>query len=136
MPSTQKCAGHPCHDESHPSLELSQFTFHSLGGVEVTGYSLGWLDDTPRPARRAQPRLRLAVRHPVEMGGGWIQRGRHRHSRLWPLGGGRARAFALGLCADRNRVARDVRPARRGLRLPPHHATGARSLRGTDQHGV
>ena len=37
----------PC--ESHPSLELSQLTFHSLGGVEITGYSLGWLDDAPRP---------------------------------------------------------------------------------------
>jgi cephalosporin-C deacetylase len=28
---------------------LSQLTFHSLGGVEVTGYSLGWPDDAPRP---------------------------------------------------------------------------------------
>jgi cephalosporin-C deacetylase len=35
--------------ESHPSLELSQLTFHSLGGVEITGYSLGWLDEAPRP---------------------------------------------------------------------------------------
>ena len=35
--------------EGHPSLELSQLTFHSLGGVEVTGYSLGWSDDARRP---------------------------------------------------------------------------------------
>jgi Acetyl esterase (deacetylase) len=35
--------------ESHPLLELSQLTFHSLGGVEVTGYSLGWMDDASRP---------------------------------------------------------------------------------------
>ena len=35
--------------ERHSSLELFQLTFQSLGGVEITGYSLGWPDDTPRP---------------------------------------------------------------------------------------
>ena len=35
--------------ENHPSLELSRLTFHSLGAVEIAGYSLGWLDDVPRP---------------------------------------------------------------------------------------
>jgi cephalosporin-C deacetylase len=35
--------------EISPLLELCQLKFHSLGAVEITGYSLGWLDDTPRP---------------------------------------------------------------------------------------
>lgn len=30
------------------SLELFRLTFRSLGGVEVTGYSIGWRDDEPR----------------------------------------------------------------------------------------
>ena len=30
-------------------LELSRLIFRSLGGVEVTGYSIGWQDDEPRP---------------------------------------------------------------------------------------
>lgn len=39
----------PVTEASRPGLELSQLTFRSLGGVEVTGYSIGWQDDQPRP---------------------------------------------------------------------------------------
>ena len=39
----------PVTSKSRPSLELSRLTFRSLGGVEVTGYSIGWQDDEPRP---------------------------------------------------------------------------------------
>jgi cephalosporin-C deacetylase len=34
---------------THPSLEVFQLTFYSLGGVKVTGYSVGWRDDLRRP---------------------------------------------------------------------------------------
>ena len=121
--------------ESHPLLELSQLTFHSLGGVKVSGYSLGWLDGAPRPLVVHSHGYGYGSQCDIQWkwAGGWIQRDRHRHSRLWPLGGGRARTFALGLCVDRNRVARDVRSARRGLRLRPHDAAGGRSLRGTER---
>jgi cephalosporin-C deacetylase len=39
----------PVTSKRRPSLELSRLTFRSLGGVEVTGYSIGWQDDEPRP---------------------------------------------------------------------------------------
>jgi cephalosporin-C deacetylase len=39
----------PVIDEFRTSLELSRLTFRSLGGVEVTGYSIAWKDDAPRP---------------------------------------------------------------------------------------
>ena len=39
----------PVTSKSRPSLELSQLTFRSLGGAEVTGYSVAWQDDEPRP---------------------------------------------------------------------------------------
>jgi cephalosporin-C deacetylase len=39
----------PVTGECRPSLELSRLTFRSLGGVEVTGYSIAWQDDESRP---------------------------------------------------------------------------------------
>ena len=39
----------PVTSECRSRLELSRLTFRSLGGVEVTGYSIGWQDDEPRP---------------------------------------------------------------------------------------
>ena len=39
----------PVTSKSRPLLELSRLTFRSLGGVEVTGYSIGWQDDELRP---------------------------------------------------------------------------------------
>jgi cephalosporin-C deacetylase len=39
----------PLTSECRRSLEVSQLTFRSLGGVEVTGYSIAWHDDEPRP---------------------------------------------------------------------------------------
>ena len=39
----------PVTSRTRPSLELSRLKFRSLGDVEVTGYSIGWQDDEPRP---------------------------------------------------------------------------------------
>jgi cephalosporin-C deacetylase len=39
----------PVASERRPSRELSRLTFRSLGGAEVTGYSIGSRDGEPRP---------------------------------------------------------------------------------------
>ena len=67
----------PVTSKSRPLLELSQLTFRSLGGVEVTGYSIGWQDGEPRPLVVHSHGYGSRCEHPVEMGRSRIQRRRH-----------------------------------------------------------
>ena len=58
--------------ECRPFLELSTLTFRSLGGVEITGYTIAGYDEEPRPLIVHSHGYGFAVRHPMEMGGARI----------------------------------------------------------------